>query len=105
MPKIVFSAFIVLLFAGLASAQIPSGNVFIGYSYYNTDLNSTDRANANGWEPSVEGKIIPFLGIVADVDGHYGSQNFGVLCLGCIVNASFTEGNFLFGPRVSASVG
>jgi hypothetical protein len=113
MPKIVFSAFVVLLFAGLASAQIPRGNVFIGYSYYNTDLNSTDRANANGWEASVEGKIIPFLGIVADVDSHYGSQNFPSICPACpvgvplagTVNASFTEENFLFGPRVSVSVG
>jgi Outer membrane protein beta-barrel domain len=105
MPKIGFTVFVLLLFAGLASAQIPRGNVFFGYSYYNTDLSSTDRANTNGWEASVEGKIIPFLGIVGDFDSHYGSQNFGGLCLGCTVNASFTEENFLCGPRVSASVG
>lgn len=105
MQKIVLTVFVLLLFAGLATAQIPSGNVFFGYSYYNTDLSSIDRANTNGWEASVEGKIIPFLGIVADVDGHSGSQNLGGLCLGCTVNASFSEENFLFGPRVSVSVG
>jgi hypothetical protein len=96
-----------------ASAQIPtSGNAFFGYSYYNTAVSSIDRANSNGWEASVEGKIIPFLGIVADVDRHYGSQNFPFFCpacpvgvpLGGAVNASFTEENFLFGPRVSVSV-
>jgi opacity protein-like surface antigen len=97
-------------FSPAANAQVPtSGNVFFGYSYYSTDLSSTGRANTNGWEGSVEGKVVPFLGIVADLDGHYGSQNFpicgtslsGTTC----INASFTENNFLFGPRVSFSVG
>jgi hypothetical protein len=112
MHKIGPTVFVALLFAGLASAQIPSGNVFFGYSYYNTDLSSIDRANTNGWEASVEGKIIPFLGIVADFDSHYGSQNFlptscpGPLpCLVIPINADVTEHNFLFGPRVSFSVG
>jgi opacity protein-like surface antigen len=108
--KIAFIAFALLLFAGLASAQIPtSGNVFFGYSYYHTDLSSIDSANTNGWEASFEGKVIPFLGIVADFDGHYGSQNFPVLCPAgfgaCTINASVTEHNFLFGPRVSMSIG
>jgi opacity protein-like surface antigen len=103
-----FIAFAIFLFTGLANAQIPKGNVFFGYSYYNTDLSSIDRANTNGWEASLEGKIIPWVGIVADFDTHYGSQNFPANCpfgsLACSVNASFTERNFLFGPRVSVSV-
>jgi opacity protein-like surface antigen len=114
MRKIALISLAMLAFAGLASAQIPtSGNVFFGYSYYNTDLSSIDRANTNGWEASVEGKVIPFLGFVADFDSHYGSQNFpvcavpvgsgGGACSG--FNESFTERNFLFGPRVSVSVG
>ena len=112
MRKIGLIALALMLLAGLASAQIPtSGNVFFGYSYYNTDLSSIDRANTNGWELSVEGKIIPWVGIVADFDSHYGSQNFpscevtpqNVICSS--VNASVTEHNFLFGPRVSVSVG
>ncbi len=46
MRKIGFISSLCCLFAGLASAQIPtSGNVFFGYSYYNTDLSSIDRAN------------------------------------------------------------
>jgi opacity protein-like surface antigen len=48
---------------------------------------------------------------VADFDSHYGSQNFpacqvtpnGLICSS--FNASVTEHNFLFGPRVSFSVG
>ncbi len=104
----------VVTLAGLASAQIPTaGNVFFGYSYYNTNLSSFDRANTNGWEASVEGKFLPFIGIVADVDAHYGSQGFAipVACPvgipNCSLNGSadFTEHNYLFGPRASVSVG
>ncbi len=108
MRKITLLALVLLAFAGLASAQVPSGNVFFGYSFYNTDLSSIDRANTNGWEASVEGKIIPWVGMVADFDGHYGSQNFPGICGGggaCTFNASVNEHNFLFGPRVSVSVG
>jgi hypothetical protein len=113
MRQIGFNAFVLLLFAGLAGAQVPtSGNVFFGYSFYNTDLSSIDRANTNGWEASVEGKIIPWIGMVADFDSHYGSQNFpecipvsGTSCGVSNFNASVTEHNFLFGPRVSFSVG
>lgn len=116
MRNVLIIAFVMFALAGLASAQVPtSGNVFFGYSYYNTDLSSIDRANTNGWEASVEGKVLPFIGIVADFDGHYGSQNFGLGTVpvgacpssGCLVkfNANVTEHNFLFGPRVSVSVG
>ncbi|HVI06903.1 MAG TPA: hypothetical protein VND65_01270 [Candidatus Binatia bacterium] len=105
-------AFVLLTAASIARAQVPtSGNVFFGYSFYSTDLSSIDRANTNGWEASVEGKIFPFIGIVADFDGHYGSQNFqacintsgGLVC--STFNASLSEHNFLFGPRASFSVG
>ncbi|MGA7930941.1 MAG: hypothetical protein WCA20_33735 [Candidatus Sulfotelmatobacter sp.] len=115
MRKVGFIVLTWSLSAGLASAQVPtSGNVFFGYSYYSTDLSSIDRANTNGWEASVEGKVIPFLGFVADVDSHYGSQNFPAPCpvvpvgggaSACSFNADVTEHNFLFGPRVSFSVG
>jgi opacity protein-like surface antigen len=110
MKKIGFVALSLLFFATLASAQLPSANVFFGYSYMNTDLisgNSGNSVNTNGWEASVEGKIIPFLGVVADFDAHYGSQNFSVSCnLPCLpVNAGFVERNFLFGPRLSVSLG
>jgi hypothetical protein len=115
-----------LLFSALTPAQTSNGNVFFGYSFYNTDLSSIDRANANGWEASVEGKInpvIPFLGFVADFDAHYGSENFPCtqyFAFGCPVSPgvpvgfppavvaysnSFTEYNFLFGPRVAVPAG
>jgi hypothetical protein len=110
MRKVTFILSFLLLFAAFAGAQIPTrGNVFFGYSYYNTDLSNIDRANTSGWEATVEGRVLPFISLVADVDGHYGSQNFSPGCpvslSPCTFNADVTENNFLFGPRVSASVG
>jgi hypothetical protein len=112
MRRIAFALLLPLLFAAFASAQVPSGNAFFGYSYYNTDLTSGNRISTNGWEASVEGKIIPFLGIVADFDSHYGSQYFPVDCAPACsgfpilpLKAGFVEHNYLFGPRVSVSLG
>jgi hypothetical protein len=110
MRRIVIIALVLIASPILAAAQVPtSGNIFFGYSYYNTDLSTIDRANTNGWEGSLEGRVFPFLGIVADFNGNYGSQNFSFPCAGpsggCPGNANVTEYNVLFGPRVSVSVG
>ena len=76
---------VLFLFAGLANAQIPSGNVFLGFSYERTNSSefspnligtTLSSPNLHGREASFEGKIVPFVGIVGDVSGHYGSQNF-----------------------------
>jgi hypothetical protein len=112
MRKIGIILFVPLLFAGLASAQVPtSGNVFFGYSYENTSSSALDfanstRANLNGWEAEVEGKVFPWVGFVADVAGHYGSQNYpfevgGVVTQG---NINAHEITAMFGPRVSVGV-
>ena len=110
MRKIGFIAFAVILFAGLASAQIPtSGNVYFGYTYYNADLSSVGgRSSFNGWTLSGEGKVLPFIGIVADIGQTYGSEHVPILCPGPAcpsVSISAHELNVLFGPRVSVSVG
>jgi opacity protein-like surface antigen len=95
-----------------ACAQVPSGNVFLGYSYMSADLGSTNRTNLNGWNASVEGKLLPFIGIVGDFSGHYGSAPLAVnpTCTAVIgarcssLSASTNIHSFLFGPRVSVSV-
>ncbi len=69
MRKIGLIVLALLLFAGLASAQVPTSvNVFFGYSYYNASALpvETGRSNLNGWEGTFEGKIIPWVGMVAD---------------------------------------
>jgi hypothetical protein len=101
-----------LVLAGVASAQVPmSGNVFFGYSYSNSNLFNLGRTNTNGWDASVEGKFLPFIGIVADFDSHYGSQSFPAACpvsapnCNASITLNFAEHNYLFGPRASFSVG
>lgn len=111
MRKAVLIALTWFLFGSLAVAQIPaSGNLFVGYSYYNTNLDSGSRQGLNGWEGSLEGKFfpIPFLGIVADFSANYGSLQVPTNCgaIGvCLSNANAHIDNFLVGPRVSVSVG
>jgi len=99
-------------FAGAASAQIPTaGNLYFGYTYYNTNL-SLNRGNLNGWQGTLEGKLFPFLGIVADLTGHYGSLSFpngagtcaiGATCGPTSVSTHVYEA--MFGPRISVPVG
>jgi opacity protein-like surface antigen len=113
MSKISLILFSLLLFAGLASAQIPtSGNVFVGYSYENVDSESLNflnqnRASLNGWEATVEGKVFPWIGIVGDFSGHYGSQPevFELAGANTPVTVDAHEFTAMFGPRVSASIG
>jgi len=128
MQKIAAIAFAIILAATAAYAQVPtSGNIFGGYSYVNADLISGTRSNLNGWNASLEGKVFPFVGIVADFSGNYGSQTVqvpgptalpvGACPVGGIIiscppitgttsfNVTLHQHNFLFGPRVSTSVG
>jgi outer membrane protein with beta-barrel domain len=96
-------AFVMLLSPTVGLAQIPTkGNVFLGYSYASAGLSFNGRTNLNGWDGSLEGKILPWVGIVADFSGLYGSQNVPV-----VPPISVTTGahSFLFGPRASVAVG
>jgi opacity protein-like surface antigen len=89
--KIVAITSFCLLLSAAAAAQIPTkGNIFFGYSYNRADFNGF-RSNFNGWDGSLEGKVLPWVGIVADVSGHYGSND--------------SIHSVVFGPRVSVSVG
>ena len=126
MQKIVAIAFAIFLAATAAYAQVPtSGNIFGGFSYVNADLISGSRTNLNGWNASLEGKVFPFVGIVADFSGNYGTQTVivpvelpgGACPVGGIIiscppspgttsfNITLHQHNFLFGPRVSTSLG
>jgi opacity protein-like surface antigen len=112
------------LATNFAMAQIsPKGNIFIGYSYGRVNFSApptlpdtgglvfANPSNLNGWNGSLEGKVFPFVGIVADLSGYYGSPTVTSLC-GNIANCVPTTEkstarlyNVLFGPRVSVSVG
>ena len=103
------SVFALILTSNLF-AQIPTGgNIFIGYSYNRATLTVDNGTNLNGWNGSLEGKIFPFVGLVADLSGFYGSGGVPAACpvsgSPCLINTNTREHNFLFGPRVSMSVG
>ena len=113
MPKAIVIAVMLFSISGLAVAQIPTaGNIFVGYSYQTADstalaISGADRVNMNGWRATLEGKMLPFLGIVADFNGHYGSESVtGVTPLGpATVDVTGHEFDVMFGPRVGVSVG
>jgi hypothetical protein len=118
LPKTTVIVFAIAAFASLASAQVPSGNIFVGYSYSRADaeLIATNQRGEglsfNGWEGSVEGKFLPWIGIVADVGGLYGpwSQSIAVACPIGVPSCSVSSvrarvHTVLFGPRVSIPVG
>jgi hypothetical protein len=107
--RVVAGAMLFLLsFLGSGLAQIPKANIFIGYSYMSADLpNISGRQNLNGWEGSLEGKVLPFLGIVADGSGHYGKTQIPICPLPPGGSCAPVNGNLytaMFGPRLSASV-
>jgi hypothetical protein len=105
--------FTMLVLAAAGHAQIPtSGNVFIGYSYDSADLGSGTRPSLNGWNGSLEGKVLGWVGIVADLSGLYGRgdsppntacvSSSGSACSSFHTHADLH--NVLLGPRVSLPV-
>ena len=99
----------IIVIAGRVFAQIPtSGNVFIGYSFSRTDSfpGAPPVANLNGWEASLEGKFLPWIGIVADFGAGYGSGSLLIPCpFSCSNNTNLKRYTYLFGPRVSVPIG
>ncbi len=86
---VLFRMVLLTILTGVACAQVPTkGNVFFGYSYDRAEIFSNDARNLNGWDASLEGKFLPWIGVVADLGGNYGGR--------------VSEYNFLFGPRISA---
>ena len=124
MKKTVAAVFLVCVLAGAARAQLPSGNVFFGYSYAHGNLGApallpdqggivtSGSAGLNGWNASGEVKFLPLIGMVADFSGHYGSQTVTAVC-GFIATPCLTvrepmdvtEYHFLVGPQLSFSIG
>jgi opacity protein-like surface antigen len=113
-----FAAIAFTLFClATAAAQTPSGNVDLGYSYYNTELPTTlnvgsyGRIGADGWEASFEEKVLPILGVVADFNVNYlPSQTILLFCPASLspcgpAGEKATDTNYLFGPRIGVQLG
>jgi len=107
-------AFTLLILSTASRAQVlpKSGNAFFGYSYSGGQVFAAGPIgiHMNGWEGSVEGKFLPWLGGVADLDWHYGGANITCSAVGPICPSLHSRLNgsrvtLLFGPRVSTSFG
>jgi len=79
--------------------------LFGGYTFMHND-NRPD-ANLNGWAVSAEKKFLPYVGVVADFSGDYGSKNLPAIApcpsfpAQCLVNSSVSEHFFQGGLRGS----
>lgn len=82
MRRLALLALICLLTGVVAVAQIPGGNVYVGYSYLHADLSANTRPlsttfsnpNLNGWNGALELKLLPWISGVADFGGDYGNS-------------------------------
>ena len=94
--------------AGMANAQIPtSGNIFVGYSFSHAASGpGLSTTNLNGWEASLEGKFLPWIGIVADFGAGYGDGRLPIACAFTCPNntTNLRRYTYLFGPRVSIPI-
>jgi len=108
MVQLLFAAF-----ATLANAQdLPKGNVYGGYSFLSAPGSPplSGRNTFNGWDGSVELKLVPGIGAVADFGGSYGTVQIETACPGngngCgPVGLNTRLYTYVFGPRFSAPLG
>jgi len=104
---------LLLAFAIQANAQdFLKGNVYGGYSFLSAPANPplTSRNTFNGWDASVEFKLAPGIGAVADFGGNYGTVPIETACPvnfgGCgPVGLNTRLYTYVFGPRFSAPIG
>ncbi len=113
--RTLFLVMFCLSLSAMANAQLPGGNVYIGYSYFNFNptFSPDNHRNFNGWDGALEVKMLPFISGAADISGNYGTTRELVICpvppspppLNCsAVSLSTHVHTFLFGPRLSVSV-
>ena len=107
-------AFILLILSALGRGQVipKSGNAFFGYSYSGGQVFNPGpiSIHMNGWEGSAEGKFLPWLGGVADLDWHYGGASVtcsavGPNCPSLRFRLNGSRHSLLFGPRASTDFG
>jgi hypothetical protein len=109
-------ALLCLAFASSAAAQAPKR--FAGFFGYSSEADitfapaisipiSVPTVSLNGWDGSFEARMLPFLGVVGDVSGHYGSFGATVGCKVIVVcapvagNVDSSLYTYMIGPQVS----
>ncbi len=106
-------------FASSAAAQAPKR--FAGFFGYSSEADvtfapatsipiSVPTISLNGWNGSFEARLLPFLGVVADVSGHYGSFGATIGCEVIVVCAPVSGSvdsslyTYMIGPQVSVTL-
>lgn len=95
-------------FAAFGGYSSRADIVFTPVSSFPISIPNIERMN--GWNGSFEAKLIPSIGVVADVSGHYGSYGANVGCeaiLICVpVNGTVNSSLYsvMFGPQASVSL-
>jgi len=124
MRKIVTLVFGLSMCFTAATGNAQKFNAFAGYSYSSGfGPNSSQaqplspgspgiRHRLNGWEGSLEVKVLPILGIVADFSGHYGNATTNIICFigpepgSCEAQrANVSLHTFAVGPQISLRLG
>jgi hypothetical protein len=100
-------ALLMVSVAGFAQSA-KSGDLFLGYSFNRASTGWSSTGNLNGWNASIEGKIAPWAGLVADVGTQYGTLQLPTKFItgepGSAASTTRVE-SLMFGPRVSVSKG
>lgn len=97
--------FVLCLLATAAFAQVPTA----GYAYFGYSLNHgsvdplANHLTMNGWQATVEGRILPHIGLVADFAQQFGSTT--IFFPGTAFDMDVRTEQYLFGPRVAFRVG
>ena len=78
----------------------------------NQRKNNPEARSLNGWNGSLEAKVLPVLGIVADFSGHYGNATTDLFCsqysspFSCYANnTNVSSYTLAVGPQVSLRLG
>ena len=102
--RLVFSLLSTVAFAPhlFAQSETPRYEVFGGYSYSRlADSYSTlEGTRFHGWNASVTKNLNRWLGVVADVSGHYSSESFAE---GFFFTNSANLLAYRFGPKFSVA--
>lgn len=92
-----FVALILLLALPGVAQEHPKAEVFLGYSFARLDTGAPGHQNMHGWNGAIQGNVTPWLGVVADFSGHYGTRTDPAT--GGDLNINTHQA--LFGPRIS----
>ena len=120
MYKLMALVCLLFLFLTAARSDAQGFNAFAGISLsgYGPNLSiaglpppGSPKHSLIGWNGSLEAKVLPFLGIVGDLSGHYGNETVGSLLfcrvpsVPCTENENVSLYTFTAGPQVSLTLG